>query len=133
MRVPVKSKHAGPSFSLILLILVTTLYCHKFSCFPKSKFQFAVLNNGNFYIIINLGLNARRSPMSHLFLTRSVSQLLGLALVSWAFARIGVHRPSLRLPYLVFSIRCYLPLDFNRVSTLRPTYCPFGLTFSHFR
>src|SRR6218665_1259071 len=27
-------------------------------------------------------------------------RLLGLALVSWAFARVGVHRPSLRLPYL---------------------------------
>src|SRR6218665_460850 len=49
-------------------------------------------------------------------------QLLGLALVSWAFTRIGVHRPSLRFPYLVFSIRSYLPLDFNRVSSLRPTY-----------
>jgi len=42
--------------------------------------------------------------------------------VSWAFARIGVYRPSLRLPYLVYSIRCYLPLDFNRVASLRPTY-----------
>src|SRR6218665_1577255 len=41
--------------------------------------------------------------MSHLFLTRCVSQLLGLALVSWAFARIGVHR----LPYLMFSIRSF--------------------------
>src|SRR6218665_1245210 len=57
--------------------------------------------------------------MSHLFLTRRVSQLLGLALVSWAFAHIGVHRPSLRFPYLVFSIRFYLPLDFNHVSSLR--------------
>src|SRR6218665_1299013 len=55
-------------------------------------------------IIIILGLNARRSPMSHLFLTRRVSQLLELTLVSWAFARIGVHRPSLCLPYLMFSI-----------------------------
>src|SRR6218665_3301442 len=26
----------------------------------------------------------------------------------------GVHRPSLRFPYLVFSIRSYLPLHFNR-------------------
>src|SRR6218665_537149 len=26
--------------------------------------------------------------------------LLGLALVSWAFVRVGVHRLSLRLPYL---------------------------------
>src|SRR6218665_3997035 len=45
--------------------------------------------------------------MYHLFLTRRVSQLLGLALVSWAFARIDVHRPSLRFPYLVFSIRSF--------------------------
>src|SRR6218665_4049106 len=36
--------------------------------------------------------------------------------MSWAFARIGVHRPPLRFPYLVFSIRSYLPLDFNRNS-----------------
>src|SRR6218665_1668342 len=34
--------------------------------------------------------------MSPHFLTR----LLGLALVSWVFARVGVHRPSLRIPYL---------------------------------
>src|SRR6218665_1702231 len=40
-------------------------------------------------------------------------------MVSWAFAHIGVHRPSLRLPYSVFSIHSYLPLDFNRVSSLR--------------
>src|SRR6218665_735256 len=70
--------------------------------------------------------------MYHRFLTRRVSQLLGLALVSWAFARIGVLRPSLRLPYLVFSIRSYLPLDFNHVSSLRPTYRhPFGRSFTY--
>src|SRR6218665_784971 len=52
--------------------------------------------------------------------------------VSWAFARIGVHRPSLRYPHLVFSIRFYLPLDFNRVSSLRPTYRhPFGRPFTY--
>src|SRR6218665_3256830 len=28
-------------------------------------------------------------------------------MVSWAFAPIGVHRPSLRLPYLIFSIRFF--------------------------
>src|SRR6218665_826812 len=45
---------------------------------------------------------------------------------------IGVHRPSLRLPYLVFSIRSYLPLNFNRVSSLRPTYRhPFGRPFTY--
>ena len=81
-------------------------------------------------IIIIRRLNARRSPISHLFLTRWVSQLLGLALVSWTFARIGVHRLSLRLPYLVCSIRSFLPLDFNRVSSLRPTdRHPFGRPF----
>src|SRR6218665_3975046 len=40
---------------------------------------------------------------------------------------------AIRFPYLVFSISSYLPLDFNRVSSLRPTYRhPFGrpLTFS---
>src|SRR6218665_3454447 len=30
------------------------------------------------------------------------------SLVSWAFASIGIHRPSLRFPYLVFSIRSYI-------------------------
>ena len=52
--------------------------------------------------------------------------------MSWVFACIGVHRPSLRFPYLVFSIRSYLPLDINRVSTLRPTYRhPFGRPFTY--
>src|SRR6218665_3321674 len=36
---------------------------------------------------------------------------LSPVLVSWPFARIGVHRPSRRFPYSVFSIRPYLPLD----------------------
>src|SRR6218665_3250270 len=45
---------------------------------------------------------------------------------------IGVHRPSLHFPYTVFSIRSYLPLDFNRVSSLRPTYRhPFGQPFTY--
>src|SRR6218665_876330 len=66
--------------------------------------------------------------MSHIYLT----QLLGWALVPWAFALIGVHRPSIRLPYLVFSIRSHLPLDLNRVSSLRPTYRhPFGRPFTY--
>src|SRR6218665_2771473 len=39
---------------------------------------------------------------------------------------------SLRFPYLVFSIRSSLPLDFNRVSSLRPTYRhPFGRPFTY--
>ena len=45
------------------------------------------------------GLN-RRCPMPPHFLTRWVSRLLGLALVSWAFTRVGVHRLPLRLPNL---------------------------------
>src|SRR6218665_2980098 len=71
-------------------------------------------------------------PMSPHFLTtctctcicRCISRLLRLALASWAFARVGVHRLSLRLPYLsVLSIyRLHLPLNFSRVSFLRLMY-----------
>jgi len=46
------------------------------------------------------GLSARRCPKSPLFITRWVSRLLGLTLVSWAFAHVGVQCFSLRLPYL---------------------------------
>src|SRR6218665_110376 len=43
-----------------------------------------------------------------------------------------IHRSSLHFPYLVFSIRSYLPLDFNRHSSLRPTYRhPFGRPFTY--
>jgi len=45
------------------------------------------------------GLSAPMCPKSPHFLTRWVSRLLWLALVSWAFARVGVHRLSLRLTY----------------------------------
>src|SRR6218665_1205414 len=64
-------------------------------------------------IIIIHRLNARRSPMSIRFLTigEFPSYWDWLWCPSWAFARIGVHRPSVRLPYLVFSICYYLPLD----------------------
>src|SRR6218665_697223 len=69
-------------------------------------------------------------------LTRSVSRLLGLALVSWAFARVGVQRLSLCLPYLgvISSTLLHLPLDFIRVYSLQPTYLhPFGRPFiTHF-
>ena len=75
-------------------------------------------------IIINPGLNARRSPMSHLFLTIGefssyrdwlwcpglspvlVSIVLPFAFHTWCFP---------------FALIC-LPLDFNRVSSFRPTY-----------
>src|SRR6218665_979990 len=43
------------------------------------------------------------------FLTRSISRLLGLVVVSWAFARVGVHRLSLRPPYLGVSIHSSSP------------------------
>src|SRR6218665_2422451 len=40
---------------------------------------------------------------------------------------VHIYQASFRFPYLVFSIRSYLPLDFNRFSSLRPTYHhPFG-------
>src|SRR6218665_2812396 len=70
--------------------------------------------------------------MSPHFLTRRVSRLLGLALLSWAFARVGVHRLSLCLPYLgvIPSTILHLPLDFIRVSSLRPMYLHPSL--SHF-
>src|SRR6218665_698983 len=56
-----------------------------------------------------------------------------LYMLSWVFARIGVHHPSLRFPYLVFSVCSYLPLDFNRVSSLRTTYRhPVGRPFTYF-
>ena len=48
------------------------------------------------------GLSARWCPMFPHFLTSWVSRLFGLALVSWATTRVGVHRLSLRLPYSVF-------------------------------
>ena len=49
--------------------------------------------------------------------------------MSWATTRVGVHRLSLRLPYLgVFPFTLRLPLDFIGVFPLRPTYLhPFGL------
>src|SRR6218665_1866043 len=78
--------------------------------------------------------------MSPCFLTRRISRLLGLALVSWAFARFGVHRFSLCLPYLgVFPFTLlHLPLNFIHVSSLQLTYLqstPIGrpFTYSHFR
>src|SRR6218665_3250173 len=48
---------------------------------------------------------------------------------------LDINKPtnSLRLPYLVFSIRSYLPLDCNRASSLRPTYHhPFGRPSTYF-
>ena len=54
-------------------------------------------------------------------LTISLGEFPGLALVSWAFARVGVHRLSFRLPYLgvcPFTLR-HLPLKFSGVFSLR--------------
>src|SRR6218665_3832819 len=70
------------------------------------------------------GLSARRCPMSPHFLTRRVSRLLGLAMVSWAFTLVGVHRLSLHLPYLgVFPFTLlHLPLNLICVSSLRLMY-----------
>src|SRR6218665_2962582 len=83
------------------------------------------------YIYIYLSIHpslhslcAHRCPMSPHFVTMYVSRLLGLALVHWAFARVGVHCLSVRLPYLgVFPFTLLrLPLNFIRVSSLRLMY-----------
>src|SRR6218665_654579 len=53
-----------------------------------------------------------------------LSRLLGLALLSWTFTCVGVHRLSIRLPYLgvfPFTLPC-LSLNFIRVSFLRLMY-----------
>src|SRR6218665_3559320 len=66
--------------------------------------------------------------------TSSLGEFLGhWGLVSWAFARVGVHRLSLCLPYLaVFPFTLHLPLSFIRVSSLRPTYLhPFSRPFTY--
>src|SRR6218665_341766 len=68
--------------------------------------------------------------MSPHFLTRCVSRQLGLALVSWAFAPIGVHRPSLRLPYLGVFYSLFFPCHwisfvyFSQWQYLHPTTKP---------
>src|SRR6218665_3353987 len=62
--------------------------------------------------------------MSHLILTRLVSQLLGLALVSWAFARIGVHRSPFPSPSILGIFHSLLSaIGFQSCFfSLRPTY-----------
>jgi len=68
-------------------------------------------------------------------ISSSLGEFLGYraAMVSWATALVGVHRLSLRLPYLgVFPFTLHLQLDFIRVSPLRPTYLhPFGRPFTY--
>ena len=70
------------------------------------------------------GLSSRRCPMSTHFLTWWISRLLGLAILSWAFARVGVHCLSLRLLCLgVFPLSLLrLTLNFIRDSALRQMY-----------
>src|SRR6218665_1640470 len=67
-------------------------------------------------------------------LTSSLGEFLGYW-VSWATARVGVHRLSLCLPYLgvcPFTL-LHLPLNFIRISSLRPTYLhPFSRSFTYF-
>ena len=73
-------------------------------------------------------VQGRRCPMSPHFLTRWVSRLLGLALVSSAFARDGVHRLSLCRCYLgvILSTFLYLPLD------LPWQTCKFKIVITYF-
>src|SRR6218665_1520616 len=76
------------------------------------------------------GLSARRCPMSPHFLTYRISRLLGLAMVSWAFARVSVHRFSLCLPYLgvffslIFTCHWISFVYFSRWRYLHPTTNP---------
>jgi len=86
-------------------------------------------------VLYILGSTACWCPTSLHFFTRCLSRLLGLALISWAFARVGAHRLfPLRLPYLgVFfhSLFVHVPLDFILVSSIRPTYLhPFSRPFT---
>ena len=84
-------------------------------------------------VLYTLGPTDCWCPMSPNFLTRWVASLLGLAQVSVATARVGVHRLfPLHLPYLgVFPFTLHLPLDFICVSSLRPTYLhPFDRPFT---
>src|SRR6218665_2534938 len=72
--------------------------------------------------------------MSPHFLTRRVSRLLGLALLSWAFARVGVHRLSLCLPYLgvIPSTLLHMPLDFIIFIFILPFLLLFFFSFPSF-
>jgi len=75
------------------------------------------------FVLYILGFIARWCPMSPHFFASWAFKLLGLALVSWVTARVGVHRlsptPSISR---CFPFSLHLPLDFIHVSSLRPTY-----------
>ena len=60
---------------------------------------------------------------------------LGLALISWATTRVGVHRlfpfPFNNLVSFSFTL-LHLPLDYISISSLRLTYLhPFGRCFTY--
>src|SRR6218665_198414 len=77
-------------------------------------------------IIIILELNARRSPMSHLFLGEFPSIGSGVL----GFRPYWCPFPSPSILDVFHSL--FLPSDFNRVSSLRPTYRhPFGRPFTY--
>jgi len=95
-----------------------------------------VLQETTYLICIILGPTACWCKMSPHFLIRWVSRLLGLAQVSWATAPVGVHHRFLFcLPYLgVIPFSLHMPLNFIRVSFLRPTYLhPFDRQFACWR
>ena len=85
---------------------------------------FEIICNNTFHPSIHCSMGSALVGIQYSLtssLYRRVSWLLGLALVSWAFARVGVHRLCLHLPYLgvfLFSL-LHLPLNFICVSSLR--------------
>src|SRR6218665_1599719 len=106
------------SVSLLIILSCLSIYSHSIACRPYPPLLHSIHSR----------LKTELFKLSYPDSTHAPHA----ALVSWAFARIGGHRPSLRFPYLVFSIRSCLPLDFNCVSSLRPTYChPFGRPFTY--
>jgi len=61
----------------------------------------------------------------------TLTSSLGEFLSYWA-GRVGVHRLSLRLPYLgVFPFNLHLPLDFIRVFFMAMYLHPFGRPFTY--
>src|SRR6218665_3807392 len=119
-------------FRSLLHNVHSILYSSDFAMLVDAPLIFILSLQSTLSLSLRLVLPAPINTYSAYFILFIFYIRVAVCLVSWAFARIGVHRPSLRFPYLEFSIRSYLPLNFNRVSSLRPTYRhPFGRPFSY--
>src|SRR6218665_1362071 len=106
---PPHSSRAGSSIQAILPYCLPTTPAY---CLPTTSLLF--INDSSRLFTndpyVNMAYCLRTITMSTwpiVYESAVYQLLLGLALVSWAFARIGVHRPSLHFPYpyFVFSIR----------------------------